>query len=403
MKKLIFLFFLTLPATFYSQIKYEPGFITDLNGQKREVLIRNLDWKGNPVFINYKNNATSDVEKATVGEILEFEVGNFHFVAATVNVDQSSHITRNLSTTRNPEFKKETLFLRYVIKGPANLYVIDGNNIRYFYNKEEDPIEPLISKRFTENGKIFFNNQFRQQLFSNLQCENMDLSQIQNLTYREDSLIKYFVSYNTCIDSNYIFENVKNKGDFNLNIKAGLGWSTLVVERGLSAGGLEISGIEYRGGLELEYVFPFNRNKWAVIFEPTYRTIKEEERVTETIPADLTIQYTSFEMGLGIRHYLFINENSKAFLNLGYVYDIPLNSEVLFENTNRAMDPVLSDFDNTHSINLGIGFNFKNKYLIEAKYISRPFNGFIEVPTHYHLHWESTYTSLVVSLGYRFF
>lgn len=403
MKKLFPLFFFTLSLV-HAQIKYEPGYITDHNGQKTEVLIENVDWKGNPKSINYKPQENAEVRKATTREIKEFEVGNFHYVATTVNVDQSSHITRKLSTTKNPEFKEETLFLRYVVKGPANLYMIDGNDVRYFYNKEGAPIEPLIYKRYMEDRKILFNNQFRQQLFSNLQCQGMDLSDVQNLNYQKNSLIKYFVNYNSCTDENYVFEDVKNTGDFNLNIKAGIGMSNLKVERGMTAGGVEMSGLEYRASVEMEYVFPFNRNKWAAYFEPVYRTFDGgEERITETITADLTARYTSVELGFGIRHYLFLNEDSKVFINLVYVYDIPVNSEVLFANTNRAMDPVLSDFDYTNSINLGVGYNFKNKYLIEAKYISRPFDGNIDVPTHYNVNWKSNYTSIILSLGYRLF
>lgn len=403
-KKLLFAFFFCSLSVVYSQIKYEPGYIIDLNGMKSEVLIQNVDWKANPISINYKRNNNSEVIKANTREIKEFEVGNFHYVAAKVNVDQSSHITKNLSTIRDPEFKEETHFLRYLVNGPANLYILDGNNIKYFYNLEEGPIEPLISKRYNVNGKILYNNQFRQQLFSNVQCGSKDLINVQNLDYIKDSLISYFVDYNTCIDENYVFESPKRIGDFNLSIKAGVGLANLMVERGLNAKGVKMSDLEYRASVELEYVFPFNRNKWATYFEPAYRTFTGEEKLTEEFNADLTAQYTSVELGLGARHYLFLNEDSKLFLSLGYVYDIPVGSEVLFANTNRNIDPVVSDFNASSSINLGFGLNFKNKYLIEAKYvINRSFDGFKEVPENYYLDWRSKYSALTILVGYRLF
>lgn len=403
-KNLLFAFFFFTLSLVQSQIKYEPGYIIDLNGMQSKVLIQNVDWKANPISINYKRNQDSEVIKATINEIKEFEVGNFHYVAATVNVDQSSHITRDLSTNKEPVFKEEIHFLRYLVKGPANLYILDGNNIRYFYNIEEGPIEPLVYKRYNVNGKILSNNQFRQQLFSNVQCGGMNVGNVQNLDYRKDSLISYFADYNTCKDENYVFESPKRMGEFNLNVKVGVGLANLSVERGLNAKDMEVSDLEYRASVELEYVFPFNRNKWAAYFEPAYRTFSAEEKLTREFSADLTAQYTSLELGLGARHYLFLNEDSKLFFSLGYVYDIPVESEVLFANTNRNMDPVLSDFNSSSSINLGFGLNFKSKYMIEAKYLmNRPFDGFKVVPENYYLDWRSKYSVLTLVVGYRLF
>lgn len=400
MKKLLLLFFFTFFLS-HSQVKYESGYITDHNGNKTSVFIQNLEWKGVPNSINYKINESDEVKVATTRDIKEFEVGNFHYVTATVNVDQSSYITRNLSLTKNPEFIEETLFLRYLVNGPANLFILDGNNPKYFFNKEGSSIEPLIFKKYNVEGRILSNNQFRQQLFSNLQCSGMDMKNIQNLEYNKNSLIDYFVDFNTCMDNDYVYERKQSEGEINLNIKAGVGFASLAVERGLDADGTKFNELEYRAGMELEYILPFNRNKWAVYFEPVYRTFSGEGKATGSIKADLSVQYSSVELGAGLRHYFFINETSKVFVNLVYVYDIPVNSEVLFANTNRAMDPHLTDLKYSNSINLGVGYNYKNRYFIEAKYLTRPFNGIKEVPTHYNLVWETKYSSLVLSIGYR--
>lgn len=403
-KKLLFAFLFFTLSVVHAQIKYEQGYLIDLNGTKSQVLIQNVDWKANPISINYKRNSNSEVLKASTREIKEFKVGNFHYVASTVNVDQSSHITRDLSPNKDPEFKKETHFLRKLVDGYANLFVLDGNNIRYFYSINGNPMEQLISKRYNVNGEILYNNQYRQQLFSNVQCGSMNVTNVQNLEYRRDSLISYFVEYNTCIDEDYVYESLMRNGDFNLSIKAGVGLANLPVERGLNAKGLEMSDVEYRASVELEYVFPFNRNKWATYFEPAYRTFEGEEKITRGFNTDLTARYTSVELGLGARHYLFLNEDSKLFLSLGYIYDIPVGSEVLFENTNRNIDPIVSDFKASSSLNVGFGLNFKKKYLIEARYLmNRPFEGFKEVPGNYYLDWRSKYSALTLLVGYRLF
>ena len=403
-KKLPIVFFLFMFSLVHSQIKFENGYIIDLNGRKSEVLIQNAEWKANPTYVNYRTNHGSDVIKATINDIKAFKVGNFHYVAAKVNVDQSSSITRDLSTVRNPEFKEETLFLRKLVEGPANLYVMDGKNIRYFFNTNQKPIEQLIYKRYNVNGRISYNNQFRQQLLSGLQCEGKNLSKVQNLDYRRESLINYFVEFNTCVDNMYVYEALSRDGDFNFYIKGGVQFANLTVERGLNAKGVEMSGLGYRASVELEYVFPFNRNKWATYFEPAYKTFTGEKKLTEVFNANLSAKYSSLELGLGVRHYFFLNEESKLFLNLGYVYDVPVGSEVLFANTNRNIDPLLTDFNASSSISLGVGFNFKNKYLIEAKYgINQSFDGFIEVPANFHLDWRSKYSAMTLLIGYNLF
>lgn len=403
-QKLLVTFCLLVFSIAHSQIKYEQGYIIDLNGRKSEVLIQNAEWKANPSFVNYKTTLNGDVRKATINDIKEFKVGNFHYVTFKVDVDQSSHITRDLSVDRNPEFKEETLFLRKLVEGPANLFVLDGSNILYFYSTREKPIEQLISKRYNVNRRIARNSQFRQQLLSGLQCEGMDLTDVQNLDYRRDSLINYFVQYNSCVDETYVYEHIKREGDFNFYFKGGVQFANLTVERGLNAKGVEMSGMGYRASVGLEYVFPFNRNKWAAYFEPAYRTFSGDKELTAVFNADLSAKYSSVELGLGVRHYFFLNEDSKLFLNLAYVYDVPVGSEVLFANTNRNMDPILTDFNSSPYVNIGVGLNFKNKYLIEARYgINQEFNGFLEVPENYYLDWRSKYSAVTLLVGYRFF
>lgn len=402
-KKILFAFFFCTFSFVHSQIRYEPGYIIDLNGKKSEVLIRNLEWVTNPIVVNYKINENSEVLEATSKEIMEFKVDNFHYVATSVDVDQSSHITRDLSTHIDPEFKEETLFLRYLVKGSANLYILDRNNNLYFYNLGNKPIEPLIYKKYESDDKIFENTQFRSQLHLNLRCDNMDLSNVRNIEYKKNALVNYFIEYNKCLDKNYVFEIKKRDGDFNLSVKAGVGPSNLEVERDFYVRGIELKSVEYRASAELEYIFPFNKNKWALYLEPAYRNSSfKDNLIIEGLNADLTVQYTSVELGFGARHNLFLNEDSKLFLSVGYVYDIPVQSEVFFAITD--IDPILTNFENSFSLNLGVGFNYKSKYLFEAKYvINRPFRGSSEVPEIYYLNWRSKYSALSLLVGYRLF
>jgi len=107
-----------------------------------------------------------------------------------------------LSNEKNPLFNKEELFLKVLIEGKANLYeYIEPSLKRYFYNKENSNIEQLIFKSYKSiDGKIGENNGFRQQIWGNLKCPNLKMSEIKNLNYEKIDLVNFIVKYNQCYD-----------------------------------------------------------------------------------------------------------------------------------------------------------------------------------------------------------
>ena len=59
-------------------------------------------------------------------------------------MDFSNESISNLSSTKNPEFIEQTLFLRVLMEGVSNLYQyeIDGLS-RFFYSKTKGIIIPV--------------------------------------------------------------------------------------------------------------------------------------------------------------------------------------------------------------------------------------------------------------------
>ncbi len=67
MKKLLFnLFFLLLFANSFAQISFEKGYFLNESGDKTTCLIKNIDWKNNPVKFSYKLNENSPVQVAEI-------------------------------------------------------------------------------------------------------------------------------------------------------------------------------------------------------------------------------------------------------------------------------------------------------------------------------------------------
>ncbi len=202
----------------------------------------------------------------------------------------------------------------------------DGNLRRYFYRKDNANVEQLIYKSYkTSENKIGKNNRFRQQVFSDLKCQSISIKHVENLDYKLNDLISFFVKYNECSGSEIInFEKKEKKDVFNVTIRPGLNISSLSISHSLNSSSDADFGNELgpRLGIEFELIMPFNKNKWSFIIEPAYQYFKSEKARTvnpfnyiNPRYINLNVDYTSIELPIGIRHYLFLNNNSKFFMN----------------------------------------------------------------------------------------
>ena len=118
---------LLLSSSMYGQISFDQGYIIDNTNQKTNCLIKNLDWKNNPNEIEYKLFENTKPVKVAVQSIKEFGIDNVSkYISCNVNIDRSSEITNKLSRNKEPNFKKEVLFLKVLIEGNANLYVYEN-------------------------------------------------------------------------------------------------------------------------------------------------------------------------------------------------------------------------------------------------------------------------------------
>lgn len=150
-------------------------------------------------------------------------------------------------------------------------------------------------------------------------------------------------------------------------------------------------------GAEIEYIFPFNKNKWSLFVEPTYQFFKATKEndinitLTITTKQKAIVDYKSIEIPIGIRHYLFLNDKSKIFINATYILNYALNSIIKFEvGQDLEIKP-----KNYYAI--GIGYEFNNSLNIEFR------KGFDQNILSQYTFWNSKYNSFSIILGYRLF
>ena len=148
---------------------------------------------------------------------------------------------------------------------------------------------------------------------------------------------------------------------FNLSIRPGFNSSSLSIQNSASSSRNTDFDNEFgfRFGIEAEFIMPFNKNKWSLIIEPTYQYFKSEKEITnQSAKAD----YKSIEIPVGVRHYFFLNENSKIFINGSFIFDLSNDSVIDFESGTDL------EIKTRNNLAFGIGYKHNDKYGLELRY-----------------------------------
>lgn len=382
LKITLFLGLLCLGFTSSAQIKFEKGYFIANSGEKTHCYIKNKDWKNNPIKFEYKLNKNSEVFVNSIENVLEFGINNSSkFQKHTVAIDKSSSNINRLSKTRVSEYSKETLFLKVLVEGEASLLLYEnGSLIRFFYKLKSSHVKQLEYKLYTskDGASIRKNYNYRYQLSKELSCKNLETNY---LKYSKKAIIDYFIKFNTCNKSKQFIDYTKKipRTLFNSKLKLGVGLTSMhfknAAEKSYQKGFK--ANLSYRVGLEGELILPYNKNKWGVFMSSVFQFHKI------TSSESFNTDYSSIEVAFGIRHYFFVKNASKLFVNGGIVLDFPIKTSLEFVYANTGF--------------IGFGYVFKDKINIESRYY---------FPRHYlnePLYKESDFSSFNLMLGYKLF
>lgn len=389
---LYLLFFLSLNT--YAQITFEPGYIIDNTGEKKYCLIKNNGWKNNPTTFEFKKDLNAKIEEGSIYNIAEFSIENGKkYIRKKVEIDRSKNILKRLSKTKEAEFTSETLFLEQLTEGDANLYYYeDSNLVRFFFNMNNTTTQQLINKKYlNENNRIGENTEYKKQLWDNLRCENLSLDEVKATDYKKSELLSFFTLYNQCKDPSYVNSRIsesKKRDIFNIGIRVGLNSASMNFKSPQSSTNFELkNNSSIRFGAEIEALLPFNKNKWSLFIQPMYQNFEGEKQLEFQ---KVSVDYKSIETSLGLRHYFFLNSDSKIFINSAFQIDTALDSKIDFESS--------SDFkiEPRTSFNFGLGFAHKNASIKLNYNPGRALLG-------NYAAISSNYKVLSIVLGYNFF
>ncbi|WP_166924618.1 PorT family protein [Flavobacterium poyangense] len=385
MKKLLLLTLLLCYSFTNAQISFEKGYFISNDGNRTECYIKNLDWKNNPTDIKYKTQLSdSDSKTESIATIQEFGIDNEStFKRFKIKIDRSTDDLKKITTNRNPNWKEETLFLKVLVTGEASLYSYTEENLnRFFYATKTIPTEQLIYVKYiiTDQNegteKISENNEYKQQLYKNVATSSTTEKSILNLTYKKADLVAYFSKYNN-INPDLAKNNTKTgKSQFFIKVTAGASIvsSTTKNEENFHQNAELDNKTIFKFGAEFEYVLPYNKNKWSIFINPTYQKYQDEKNYS--IPTgfvsfpdkeyNVKIDYNAVQLPIGIRHYMFLNNKSKIFINASYTLDVIGKTEITHnEKTGNNDSSFTGDF--AKNLAFGLGYNFNNKFSAEIR------------------------------------
>ena len=207
-----------------------------------------------------------------------FFVGNMLFERHEVGIDVSeSTLTSGIGYDSDPVVEKRTVFLQVLCDGAARLYFYNVPNIKdnFFFSTEANPeLQYLVNKEYLTDGRTGYlreNHTFRNQLYA-VFAGKVNTDDLKNVQYTETDLVSLFDQYNGT-------ESVtRRRGKLNLDIRAAYRPA-------------KMSGL-YGAALSLEYVMPFNRNKWSVlasidakIYDITDPQVSDKDKLYEAVKA----------------------------------------------------------------------------------------------------------------------
>jgi hypothetical protein len=109
-------------------------------------------------------------------------------------------------------------------------------------------------------------------------------------------------------------------------------------------------------GLEAESILPFNKNKWAIVFQSSYHSYRSD------LGGSTSADYKMIGIGLGPREYFYIGKDSKLFATALLLFEVPLGSGAVVDGGDSL------GYALQMNAAFSAGYKFRNQWSLELQY-----------------------------------
>lgn len=345
---LLTLFFSTSFYTASAQKNFVKGFIVLNSGDTLQGLISDEEWKINPRHIYFKStpDAAASAYSPVNTSMFRIENGNW-YVSYTGKVDGTSLQVSQLTYNPKPVYITDTLFVRVLVAGAADLYYARDSRERdhFFIRKAGDTLTELQYNKYLISDyagtHTRANEGFRIQL-QNLVNDCPSLSENfmgMPIAYKRDDFVSLVKSYNSCDGKSNTYAEEKEKWVFEFSVIAGINSSKMRFT-GSEDSYLAFTEMErslgYAAGIAFNAIIPRNNQQWSVsnkLFLKNYEAFGNTTSIDydpeQAIYLDYlylklatTLRYTALKglvspfIGVGITNaYAIKEENTRSYSN----------------------------------------------------------------------------------------
>lgn len=323
----LFLFFVSLWFTAFTQSGIREGYVVFNNQSRTGCLIRNIGSEESTMDYQYKLKGDQEFKKVELSKIEEFGIDHlFKCVRAFISMDVSDGRISDLKDTAVTRMEGHAYIKVLVEGGPATLYSFWGEGrTLYLFRTGDTPVTTLFHKRYsleiTPNmpEQVFVNNTYQRQLGEHLAYGNSE--ETSRVAYSKKALVGYFKAYLKEKQSDYVVYQAAQtkKVIFNLKIAFAINRINLGIEEFSDAlpNALFSDEISPGYGVEAELILPFNNYGWSLFADAdfvSYHSGKIVNSINPVLTNGYAIDYKSIGLPLGITRYFKCLQGSQDIL-----------------------------------------------------------------------------------------
>jgi len=365
-------------TTSFAQKNFQPGYIVTASNDTIRGYIDYRNWEKNPEKIEFSRTSNDKTTAYSPVELKSFMVSGETYKSAIVTLDESPFRTENLKEEVKFNYVTDTVFLLNLINGEKNLYsFMDINGKEHFFITNNSVLELLFSKRYLKKDDqghltVAQNKKYVGQLNIYLQNCITIQSQLGELKYEKNDLVRLFQYYYECTNTKMVSEN-KAISKHEFGALAGVSFTKLTYFNGMeyfSQSDYPVS-TNFSGGVFYNIVFPRNFGRLSICNQLLYYSYKTESVYGDAVTTQIGLNYIMMN---NLVRYKFPIKKVDFFLESGTTVGFGFNETNYqkfdeSEHYRASEGKAFKDMSKLYlGVNLGLGFQFK-KYIIESRYM----------------------------------